>query len=235
MSTILDALRKAKNAPQPEKPVDARREVLNEKSHDYLAQVPGEESDNRVFFLWGFIVFCLMAIGILSAVVLWLAFSRGDVADSALTENPPQVAASPSAESEVIEVREILRAPEKQVSESAMLLPVRDAIEVQPVTVPSPPTQASASAADIVPVEVETSPAESPVVTSESDRLYRVTISRLNGLKIEGILWDKKSPMAMVDGKMIQVGSRIDAATVKAIHPDSIVFVIGEREFVLRQ
>ena len=52
-------------------------------------------------------------------------------------------------------------------------------------------------------------------------------------LKLDGITYNSKSPTAIVDGKVVRIGSVIDDYTVKDIRPDSVVFDDGVDEYII--
>ncbi|MDP2923585.1 MAG: hypothetical protein Q8O30_07720 [Candidatus Omnitrophota bacterium] len=53
----------------------------------------------------------------------------------------------------------------------------------------------------------------------------------LSGINLSGIIWDAKNPKAIINGKIISVGSKIKENTVVVIKPDGVVLTDGEREF----
>lgn len=53
-------------------------------------------------------------------------------------------------------------------------------------------------------------------------------------LKLDGILYDKESPKAMINGIILGVGERIDNYTVSAITPDSVLLTDGANEIELK-
>jgi hypothetical protein len=48
---------------------------------------------------------------------------------------------------------------------------------------------------------------------------------------LSGIIWDEKTPRAIIDGKIVGIGSRVKNNTVVAIKPDSVVLNDGEQDF----
>ena len=51
---------------------------------------------------------------------------------------------------------------------------------------------------------------------------------------LTGILWDMKSPLALVDGEPVRLGQRVGTWQVIAIQPDSIVVEQGLRRETVR-
>ncbi|MFW6256009.1 MAG: hypothetical protein ACOC54_04240, partial [Candidatus Sumerlaeota bacterium] len=79
MSTILDALRKSKDAPMKDN-VDAKREVLNGNSHNYLAGGTSGPVDQSRTLKIVIVVLCLVLL-LLTGFVIYLVIdksSRGD-------------------------------------------------------------------------------------------------------------------------------------------------------------
>ncbi len=70
MSTILDALRKAKEAPRKDS-VDARHEILSGDMHDYLATVPDNPED-QLRFMKRLMAVSAIAILLLTTAVAFL-------------------------------------------------------------------------------------------------------------------------------------------------------------------
>ncbi len=247
MSTILDALRKAKEAPEPEKPVDARKEILSQSSHNYLAQTPVKDPFSKVPFLIGFIFLCVLVISGLLIFILWLMLGQddADVAEASQAES-----AIVEMEPEPVVVREVLRVPVTEAKPApAIELPGRDfAGVVAPPTTQAPPAPQVVPAQQVAPVptrpippivmtepEVRIAPSLPVAVRSSSDELYRATVNKLYDLEVSGIFWDEHNPVAMLGGKTIKVGSHVGAAKVSAINRNSIVFEIDGQKFILRQ
>jgi hypothetical protein len=53
-------------------------------------------------------------------------------------------------------------------------------------------------------------------------------------LKLDGIVWDKKSPKAMIGGVIVGVGERIGEYSIIGITPDSVILTDGENEIKLK-
>ncbi len=53
-------------------------------------------------------------------------------------------------------------------------------------------------------------------------------------LYIEGIMWDKKNPRAIINGDIIGIGETIESKTIVDITPSSVIFKDGDgKEFEL--
>lgn len=53
-------------------------------------------------------------------------------------------------------------------------------------------------------------------------------------LSLTGIVWDRKTPIAMVNDKVLKNGDTIEGYTVVEIKPSSIIFSSGENKFELQ-
>ncbi|MDP3731698.1 MAG: hypothetical protein Q8R31_01530 [Candidatus Omnitrophota bacterium] len=62
-------------------------------------------------------------------------------------------------------------------------------------------------------------------------------IRRLGALTINGILWDKKNPLAIINEEIVKVGDKIDGNTVVGIKQDRVILNDGSKdtEFLLGQ
>jgi len=56
----------------------------------------------------------------------------------------------------------------------------------------------------------------------------------LNGIKLEGIVWDKSRPMAVVNGKIVNPGDKIAGAEIVGITENKVIFRIGGRDIGLK-
>lgn len=53
-------------------------------------------------------------------------------------------------------------------------------------------------------------------------------------LRLSGVIWDERKPFAIVNGKTISKGDRIEGARLMAITPEGAVFRYGGEEFTLK-
>ncbi|OPZ04569.1 MAG: hypothetical protein BWZ08_02669 [candidate division BRC1 bacterium ADurb.BinA292] len=62
---------------------------------------------------------------------------------------------------------------------------------------------------------------------------HEAPASPTDGLRVEGIFWAKTRPMALINGQIVEVGSRIGNAKVTAINPGSVTLEINGREHTI--
>jgi len=64
-----------------------------------------------------------------------------------------------------------------------------------------------------------------------------IPIRRLGALTINGILWDKKNPLAIINEEIVKVGDKIYGNTVVGIKQDRVILNDGSKdtEFLLGQ
>lgn len=60
-----------------------------------------------------------------------------------------------------------------------------------------------------------------------------VTKIRKTDLKLEGITFNMESPTAIINGKVLKVGSEIENLTVKQIRPDAVILTDGIEDHIL--
>ena len=58
-------------------------------------------------------------------------------------------------------------------------------------------------------------------------------IWRLGALTINGILWDKKNPLAIINEEIVKVGDKIDSNTVVGIEQDRVILNDGSKDIEL--
>ena len=264
MSTILDALRKAKQTP-PEKSVDARREILSPQTHDYLAAAPSPIED-EVRFLKLMVVGAVSMVALLSVILVVVMLKGGNNTDGKTTKTGEGAELrSPESNSSVVPTAAPTAAP-ITVSTLAASAPRAPAAAPTPaavvrivVSTPAPPPPAAPGAAPAV-KSLADDPAAAlqvpPLPTTSNDPVAGQTFPReieggkaavksprekaidmLNEMRGDGIgiVWDDKEPMAMIKGRVIKKGSRIGTAEVVRITPDTIVFLIEGEEYSLGQ
>ncbi len=218
MSTILDALKKAKDTPPPKESVDAQREILSNNSHDYLATVPSSR-DDTTRLLWvavtGLAVSVVILLGI---IVTMLVF--GDTETHA-PQQPVVIAPTPEA------------TVSPTVSPTPALTPI--------------PTQAQAAPPAIVHVHLPSmqtpqatpaptaTPSPTPIPTATPEIPVADLKAKIRSLKLQGILWDEKEPMALINGKTVSPGTTLadDELKVLRIEKDKVVLEGGGQTFEL--
>ena len=233
MSTILDALRKAKAEP-PKNVVDARREILSDNTHDYLASAPGSSEGMLIVLKIGIGV-CVLVILALGAIVLGMMKGREEatqppaVVETREAANPP-----PSEPVRHVEPRRYAAEPVVQVRLQ------RPLVVKPPLRAQESPTQQPVQAPAATPQEKSPPPTTIPVPTAilmtrpqPAPAPHAGGPSPLGDMKLQGIVWDEKSPMAMIDGKLLKQGSRIGPAKVVRIESDAVVLRVDGREYVL--
>jgi len=58
-------------------------------------------------------------------------------------------------------------------------------------------------------------------------------IMRLGALTINGILWDKKNPLAIINEEIVKVGDKVDGNTVVGIEQDRVILNDGSKDIEL--
>jgi hypothetical protein len=58
-------------------------------------------------------------------------------------------------------------------------------------------------------------------------------IRRFGGLTINGILWDKKNPLAIINERIVKIGDKIDGNTVVGIEQDRVILNDGSKDIEL--
>lgn len=76
---------------------------------------------------------------------------------------------------------------------------------------------------------------ESDKLNLERDPFTRIqTISvekEISGINLSGIIWDTKNPKAIINGKIVGIGTKINENTVVDIKSDRVILSDGERQF----
>lgn len=67
-----------------------------------------------------------------------------------------------------------------------------------------------------------------------SGSVYSGTSIEMADLKLMGIFWDEKSPRAIINNKVVNVGASIDINTVLGIEKDRVILSDGLRIFELK-
>jgi len=58
-------------------------------------------------------------------------------------------------------------------------------------------------------------------------------IMRLGVLTINGVLWDKKNPLAIINERIVKIGDKIDGNTVVGIEQDRVILNDGSKDIEL--
>jgi biotin carboxyl carrier protein len=66
-----------------------------------------------------------------------------------------------------------------------------------------------------------------------SGKIYRDREAGQNILKLDGIMWDEKQPLAMISGHIVKPGDQIDENTVVAIKKDRVILNDGSSNIEL--
>ena len=56
----------------------------------------------------------------------------------------------------------------------------------------------------------------------------------LSGIKVEGIIWEKDNPLAVVNSKVVMVGETVAGVLVAEIKEDEVIFEINGRRFPVK-
>jgi hypothetical protein len=62
---------------------------------------------------------------------------------------------------------------------------------------------------------------------------YKETTEAVADLALSGIMWDRTSSYAIINGEIVHVGEAIDGKTIKRIEPNKVILHDGKREYVL--
>ena len=231
MSTILNALRKAKQFPQQES-VDARHEILSERSHDYLATVPGAPEGQLRFLRIAVMSAAAVILGLMVVIVLLIVSGHrglegdlggnnaGQAGMTALvpTPSPPPAQREETATPAVRRVEIVVATPQPT--------PVAPKVSARQ-TPPAPAT-------------VDAAPREAPRVGADSgtspslEGVSPGAVESIANLRLVGIAWDSTDPMAMINGRVVREGSEIAGGHVRKINRDSVIIIVNGREYTLR-
>lgn len=66
-----------------------------------------------------------------------------------------------------------------------------------------------------------------------SGKIYRDRAAGENILKLDGIMWDEKQPLAIISGHIVKAGDQIDENTVVAIKKDRVILNDGSSNIEL--
>ena len=61
-----------------------------------------------------------------------------------------------------------------------------------------------------------------------------VTEGQVGGMALSGILWDTKSPLAIINGQMLHIGDEVDGYHVTEITPERVAITDGADTFQLQ-
>ncbi|HBF34110.1 TPA: hypothetical protein DDW35_06065 [Candidatus Sumerlaeota bacterium] len=201
MSTILDALRKAKQAPTRDS-VDARPEIINGTSHDYLATAPDSpETQLRNLRTIVMIAGCAIAfLFLLVIILLSVVFHKMGAVPAPLSSNNSTIQSTQSLPAEPVEPAVAVATPQPT--------PI-----VVYIAAPTPAPTPAVTAAPVAPPVVATPALEFPVQAPSE------------ALELRGILWDETSPMAMINGKSVLEGAIVSGYTIKTIQKSSVTVI----------
>ena len=62
----------------------------------------------------------------------------------------------------------------------------------------------------------------------------KITAKTVRGLLLNGIMWDKEKPMAIINDDVAEIGSKINGNTVVAIKQDRVILYDGASNFELK-
>jgi hypothetical protein len=227
MSTILNALRKAKQFPQQES-VDARHEILSERSHDYLATVPGAPEGQLRFLRIAVLSAAAVILGLTVVIVLLIVSPRRGPEGDLEGNNAGQAgmtAPSPTP------------SPASAQREETATPAVR---RVEIVVATPQPTPVAPKVSPPAPATVDAAPREAPRVGADSgtspslEGVSPGAVESIANLRLVGIAWDSTDPMAMINGRAVREGSEIAGGHVRKINRDSVIIIVNGREYTLR-
>ncbi|NQU43456.1 hypothetical protein HQ520_09230 [bacterium] len=209
MSTILDALRKAKQVPAQET-VEPGRELLSERTHNYLA-ASGSSSD-EVRFLKTLVWTTGGVIVLLIGVLVFLLFA----------------VLGPDGE----RVRAVSTSPSDQTGSSLASAAPVSTVEIV-VSTPAPVPSLVKSESEVIP-PAEPTPGPTPSATPDPALVRMAAYREISGLKISGIYWDSEAPVALIDGRTVSEGAELGSARVTAVNRDSVEITVRGEVFTLR-
>ena len=64
--------------------------------------------------------------------------------------------------------------------------------------------------------------------------LQKTSSMTVKGLILDGIMWDKEKPMAIINGEIVKIGDRIGDNIVVEIKQDSVILSDGTKDFELQ-
>lgn len=64
--------------------------------------------------------------------------------------------------------------------------------------------------------------------------LQKTSSKAFKGLILEGIMWDKEKPLAIINGQIVKIGDKVSQNTVVDIKQDKVILDDGTKEFELK-
>jgi hypothetical protein len=241
MSTILDALRKAKQTPL-QNSVDARPEVLSGDAHNYLASIPDSPDSQlrnlrTILLVAGGVIVVLFALVIILLTVT-LRKINSNSAVAALPGKTVELAKSEAhAEPTAVPVvTPALPTPTPIVVYIATSTPAPASTPVSPVVVTpvpggvlQPGGAQTPAAAPTATVNINPTPVGVAATTDAAPFEFPVQ-PVTEALELRGILWDETSPMAMINGRTVQQGTVLGGYTIKSIQKNCVIVVAPNGE-----
>jgi cytoskeletal protein RodZ len=226
MSTILDALKKAKDTPPPKESVDAQREILSAKSHDYLATASTSPDDSlRTMRL--LVIGLAVIVFLLLLTVILLAVNMGKSPEPQQPATIAQTTATPTPNPTPVPTPQPTPQP---TAAATAATPAAQPPAVVHVHFPSP-TPSSAPKATPEPTPVPTATPTPVPSANQSEELQK----DFRALKLQGIFWVADDPSAIINGKDVSTGDIIgDQFKVTKIDPESVTLEAQGKEFILR-
>ncbi len=218
MSTILDALKKAKDTPPPKESVDAQREILSGKSHDYLATAPSS-SDDSMRMLWmaviGLGITVVLLLGVIVAMQVWGGSETPTAQQPAIVNTTPIPTPIPTPDP--------TPAPTPTPTPAQVAPPAVVHVHLPPMMQTPQATPAPTATPSPTPSPTPTPQAKSPDL-----------MQKVRALTLQGILWDEDEPMALINGKTMSAGTTIgDELKVLRIEKDKVVIEGAGQTFEL--
>jgi hypothetical protein len=228
VSTILDALRKAKQEP-PRTAVDASPEILRPQTHDYLATVPGAAPVDQVRRMRAILIAMVCVVFVLVvAVVALVVLLPGKRSAAPETAERTQAPSASSTASAPVPAPVATQPPREVLVTLAMPTLTPPLPTVTPTNVPEPSATPKSTKSKKKSSVTET---KSPKSTGTK----RGTKKTLSQFHISGIIWDPNDPLALVNGEMLRVGSRLGGAKVVKITPRSVIFEMDGEQYTITQ
>lgn len=206
MSTILDALKKAKNAPVRES-VQSGKEVLSNKTHDYLASA-GTGDDNQFRWMKVAVLSSLVFILVLLGVIVYLVVNMGQPGPAVTS---PGEAALPALGLQRAEAPTSTPVATAFPAPAPTATPTVSRVEIV-VSTPEPPPPAASATPEVEAVRSEPPDAETAIPP------------HIRTLEVKAILWDTIDPMAMMNGRIIRPGTMLSPdLRVDSIERDCVI------------
>ncbi|MFA4842480.1 MAG: hypothetical protein WC658_01425, partial [Candidatus Omnitrophota bacterium] len=64
--------------------------------------------------------------------------------------------------------------------------------------------------------------------------LHKTSSKAFKGLILDGIMWDKEKPMAIINGKIVKIGDNVSGNIVVYIKQDRVILNDGAKDFEVR-